>query len=267
MSIETEQQPVAVHDYEQVREIRLNQPKAHNSLTVTMAQALLTDLDEAAQQQDIRAVLISAEGVSFCAGGDLREMQAHQDDLAGYVDQAMRDVHNPLIARIANFPKPIVTAVQGPAVGAGAGLALASDLTILAESANLVLPFLDKLAIVPDAGCSWVLPNTIGKQRAMGHLLTGQAIGAQRAVDYGLVWQCVPDAQLRETSLRLARQAASLSGAAVVRTRQLLNAAVSQDLEAQLEAERAMQRESFAAPDVREGISALLERRAPQFTS
>lgn len=252
-------------DHGSVRRITLNRPKAHNSLTLAMAQALLAALDEAAQDPNVRAVLIDAQGPSFSAGGDVREMLAHRNALPQYVNAAMQNAHNPLILRIADFPLPIVNAVQGTAIGAGAGLALAADLTLAAESAQFVLPFVDKLAIVPDAGCSYFLPRALGRQRTMGHLLTGLPISGARAAELGLIWECVPDAELPARSLELAQQLASLSSSAIAQTRELIRGAGSRDLAAQLEAERTQQTARFATADFAEGLAALVEKRAPNF--
>lgn len=257
--------PIIEITHDRVREIRLNRAQEHNSLTIEMATALLSALSAAAADQHIRSVLLTAAGKSFCSGGDLREMMAHKDDLPAYVDNAMRTAHNPLIAGIADFPKPVIACVQGPAIGAGVGLALAADITLMSDSASLVLPFVSKLAIVPDAGSSWFLAQALGAKRAMGQLLTGEPIKTSQALEFGLAWQCVANEDLPHTGLKLASQCAQRSGACVVRTRGLLRQASQQDLGAQLAQEHELQKQSFASADALEGITAITQAREPLF--
>jgi 2-(1,2-epoxy-1,2-dihydrophenyl)acetyl-CoA isomerase len=254
-----------IEDHGAVRQIILNRPDAHNSLSLGFTRELLAALDMAAKAPSVRALLISANGANFCSGGDLKEMLTHAEDIETYIDEAMLTAHNPLVRRIAEFPYPVVHAVQGNVVGAGVGLALSADMTLAASSASFVFPFVPKLAIVPDVSCSWQLVQGLGYRRALGHILTGQPLSAEAAQAAGLVWNCVAEADLQGQSLSLAKQLSQLSPEAVQRNRQLLSEAANQDFNSQLELEHRLQCESFAQPASREGLKAIQERRAPNF--
>jgi 2-(1,2-epoxy-1,2-dihydrophenyl)acetyl-CoA isomerase len=254
-----------IEDHGPVRQIILNRPDTHNSLSLDFTRELLAALEMAAQAPSVRALVISANGTNFCSGGDLKEMLTRGKDIENYIDEAMRTAHNPLVRHIAAFPYPVVHAVQGTVVGAGVGLAFAADMTLAATTANFVLPFVPKLAIVPDVSCSWQLVQSLGYRRALGHVLTGQPLSAAAAQAAGLVWDCVAEADLQDQALSLAQQLSQLSPDAVQRNRRLLSAAAHQDLSSQLELEHRLQCESFAHPASREGLSAIQERRPPNF--
>ncbi len=253
-------------DHGPVRRLMMNRPAAHNSLTVAMTKALLEALAQAQADPEVRALIISGSGSSFCAGGDLKELLAQGEAIGDYIDQAMRDCHNPLILNLSRCRMPVVCAVNGAAVGAGVGLALAGDFCLASDTTQFHLPFVPSLGIVPDAGCSWFLSQALGYRRALGHILSGEPLSAETAHQAGLVWACVDPEELEARALTLAQQLARLPAVAATRARGLLAAAHDQDLETQLAMEHRLQCESFLDAPAREGLAAIRERRSPDFT-
>lgn len=256
-----------IRDHGPVRELILNQAQNHNSLNLQMTEALLDAIRASEDAPDIRALVISARGPSFCAGGDIKEMLSQGEQIAAYVDKAMREAHNPLILALNQSALPTICAVQGTAVGAGAGLALAADITVATREAKFQLPFVPKLAIMPDAGTSWFLTRALGYRKALGHLLTGEAISAPDAERAGLIWACVDADELESQALLLAAALARLPRATIKRCRELLAAAPEHALSEQLDLEHKLQITCFAEPTAREGLAAITQQRKPDFLS
>ncbi|CAB5708036.1 Probable enoyl-CoA hydratase echA8 [Delftia tsuruhatensis] len=216
----------------------------------------------------IRALVLTAEGRGFCAGADLTAMGGAPADgrtLGEYTAERMEQLSNRLILDLQQLPVPVVCAVNGAAAGAGVGLALAADLTLVARSAYFYLPFLPRLGIVPDLGTTWFIERRLGRARAMGLALMGERLGARQAADWGLVWDCVDDAALRDAALSAARRLARLPAGAALEARRALDAAATHTLEQQLCYEAGRQRELVGGPDFVEGVQAFLQKREPAF--
>lgn len=147
------------------------------------------------------------------------------------------------------------------------GLALAADVTIAARSAYFYLPFLPKLGIVPDLGCTWAIPRLAGKARAMGMALLDERLSAERAVQWGLIWACAGDEQLMDEARAIAQRLARLPAHAVVEAREAFEAAERHTLKEQLHYESERQRVLIDGPSFREGVSAFLQKRPPEFPS
>jgi 2-(1,2-epoxy-1,2-dihydrophenyl)acetyl-CoA isomerase len=162
-------------------------------------------------------------------------------------------------------PFPVVAAVNGVAVGAGVGIALAADIVIAARSAAFVMSFAPKLGLVPDLGSSWMVPRLVGRARAMGMGLLGDKLSAEMAAQWGLIWACVDDAALLATARDTAQRLAAGPRHAAYELRRALMMAEGQDLAAQLEYEAGRQGELIARPEFQEGVAAFFARRAPQF--
>lgn len=167
--------------------------------------------------------------------------------------------------RLAALPKPVICAVNGVAAGAGATLALGCDIVLAARSAKFVMAF-SKLSLVPDCGGSWVLPRVTTRARAMGLMLLGDSLSAEQAAQWGMIWQLVDDAELKGTSLTLARHLASQPTYGLGLIKKALQLAETNSTDDQLDVERDFQRLAGRSDDYREGVSAFLGKRPPQFS-
>jgi 2-(1,2-epoxy-1,2-dihydrophenyl)acetyl-CoA isomerase len=169
------------------------------------------------------------------------------------------------VLALREMPFPVICAVNGAAAGAGAGLAMAGDVLLMASSSYLYLPFIPRLGIVPDMGSTWFLPRRIGRQRATALALLGDRLSAARAVEWGLAWASVDDASLMDEARKIAQRLAQIPSGAALEARRAFDASERNDLARQLEYERARQRELIDHPAFREGVQAFLEKREPRF--
>jgi len=170
-----------------------------------------------------------------------------------------------LIRRLQNLPMPVVCAVNGVAAGSGVNIALACDIVLAARSANFIQPFC-KLGLIPDAGGSWFLPHKIGRSRALGLAMLGDKLSADKAEQWGLIWQAVEDEHLAERARSLVLQLSTQPTIGLARIRKAIDAAIDNSLDEQLDLERDMQREAGQSADYREGVAAFMEKRSPEFT-
>jgi len=242
--------------------LTLNRPDRMNAFTEEMHLALRAQLDRARTEAEVRAVLITGAGRGFCAGQDLGE----RDPRKGRADlgHTIGNFYNPLIRQIRALEMPVVCAVNGVAAGAGANIALACDIVIAAESARFIQAF-SKLGLTPDAGGSWSLTRLLGEARAKGLALTAEPLSAAQAVDWGLIWKAVPDAQLMEEAGALAARLAAGPTLGLALTKRSIQAASVNPLDAQLELELELQRRAGFSDDYAEGVAAFLDKRAPEF--
>ena len=231
--------------------LRMNQPERLNPISLEVQQGLRDGLARVREDRAVRVLVLTGAGRAFCVGADLTTIA---EDVAGETlgqrtSRMMTTLTNPLVRELRELPVPVLAAVNGPAAGAGVGLALAADIALMARSAYLYLPFLPKLGIVPDAGSSWFLERVAGRARATGLALLGDRLDAERAVQWGLAWASVDDAALMDEALVLARRLATLPVHAVLEARRAFEAAGSQDLAAQLAYEASRQRELCDRPE------------------
>ncbi|MEO0680316.1 MAG: 2-(1,2-epoxy-1,2-dihydrophenyl)acetyl-CoA isomerase PaaG [Pseudomonadota bacterium] len=253
---------------EGVLEITLNRPDRLNAFTAEMHERLREALDRAEEDDAVRALLITGAGRGFCAGQDLAERDPRAMMEAGTwppdAGAGLRANYNPLILRLKGLPKPVVTAVNGVAAGAGANFAFAGDIVLAARSARFIQAFV-KIGLAPDAGGTWFLPRYLGEARAKALAMTGDPLSAEQAADWGLIWACHDDAALMDESRGLARRLAAGATHAIGLMKGAIQAAASNDLAAQLELEAATQTLAGAHPDYGEGVMSFLEKRAPRF--
>lgn len=243
-----------------VAAITLDQPAALNSLDGRMRREL-TQAFVRAPREGAKAILLTGEGRSFCAGQDLGEMRRQgMPDLG----RSLREEYLPLLRAIADCPVPTVAAVQGTAAGAGAALALTADLTLCASDARFVVPFA-RVGLIPDAGLSYLLPRLIGLQRAMGLTLTAEPLSGEKAEAWGLVWKAYPEAALWEEALALAGRLAEGPGLGFKLAKQALREGWERELAAQLEREAELQTRAGRSRDFAEGVAAFLENRKPHY--
>jgi 2-(1,2-epoxy-1,2-dihydrophenyl)acetyl-CoA isomerase len=248
--------------------ITLNRPQALNSFTREMHHALWAVLDQVQQDRSVRAAVITGAGRGFCAGADLAEFDfAPGPDLVEranpgpIIDQAF----NPTVRKLTSLRVPTIAAVNGVAAGAGASLAMTCDLAIAAPGASFIQAF-SKIGLVPDAGGSWFLVKKLGLARAMGCAMLGDKLSAQDAKEWGMIWDVAPEGQdCVDVALALAQRLAAMPTEALVATRRLLRAAASNELDVQLDQERDTQSALGRTHDYIEGVSAFLQKRAPQF--
>src|SRR3954464_4944295 len=220
-----------------VLSITLNRPDKLNAFNPEMHQLLRKALERAADEQGIRALLLTGSGRGFCAGQDLSERNISADAAPIDLSVSLGSHYNPLVRRLRALPKPIVCAVNGVAAGAGANLALACDLVIAARSATFVQSF-SRLGLVPDSGGTFFLPRLVGSARAMALALLAEPLSAERAEQWGLIWKVVADARLAEEAFAVARalDAGPTKGYGLLK--KAMSASASNTLDAQLDLER-----------------------------
>lgn len=239
--------------------LRLNRPDRLNSMNTELRAELRAALFRA--PQEARAILLTGNGRAFCAGQDLGDLGTGSGVGLGDV---LRQEYDPLVRAIHDSPVPVVCAVNGPAAGAGANLALAADIVLAAESASFLQAFV-RIGLMPDAGGTYWLPRQLGLPRAMALSLLGEELPATRAAEWGLIWDTVPDAELEAEAMALAHKLAEGPTVALRLARQALRASLGNDLETQLALEARLQEEAADTQDFIEGVSAFLEKRPAQF--
>ena len=246
--------------------ITLNRPDKLNAFTADMLTTLRRTLEQADADKAVGAVILTGAGRAFCAGQDLSERAMSMQDGGGPPDLSVTigEYYNPLIRTIRGLQLPVVCAVNGVAAGAGANVALACDIVIAARSASFIEAFC-KIGLVLDAGGSYHLPRLVGRARAAGMALLGDRIDAEKAAEWGLIWQCVDDEELAASANDIARQMADGPSQGLGRIKQALNASLTNGLDEQLDLERDLQKICGESDDYREGVMAFMEKRKPDF--
>jgi len=255
-------EPVLVSLEAGVQRITLNRPEKLNAFNPAVHQGLADAMTRAESDATIRCLLITGAGRGFCAGQDLteRDMKAAAIDLGS----GLETWYNPLVKRMRALPKPIVCAVNGVAAGAGANFALACDIVLAARSASFIQAFV-KIGLVPDCGGTFFLPRLAGVQRAMALAMTGERLSAEDAERWGLVWKCIDDAQLKIESEKLSITLAAGPTKSLGLIKKAMYSSANNTLAEQLDLERDLQREVGKGEDYREGVTAFLEKRKPEF--
>ncbi len=246
------------------RVITLNRPDRMNALDRATLAALTAALGEADADDSCRAVLLTGTGRAFCAGADLSTIETGEG-VRRDLGQAIEEGWNPLARRLAGLGKPTVCAVNGTAAGAGANLALGCDIVLAARSAVFVQAFA-KIGLIPDCGGTFHLPRLVGEARARALAMLADPVSAEKAEQWGMIWQAVDDAALMAEAEKLAAHLASQPTQALVLTRRAMRASAGNSLDAQLDLERDLQREAGNTADFREGVQAFLQKRPPVFT-
>jgi 2-(1,2-epoxy-1,2-dihydrophenyl)acetyl-CoA isomerase len=253
--------PILVETFPGYRLITLNRPERLNALTVEMADALSAALDMAAADESCRALLLTGAGRAFCAGQDLTAVVGMAPDDIGH----LLDRYNPLIKKLRALPMPVICAVNGVAAGAGANLALASDIVLAARGATFVQAFA-RIGLIPDCGGTWFLPRLVGMARARALAMLAEPVPAATAAEWGMIWQVVEDDQLMAHAHALAARLAGAATQGLALAKRAFDAAATNDLDRQLDLERDLQEAASASPDHAEGVRAFLEKRPPVFT-
>ena len=254
---------VLVEKHAGYRQISLNRPDRLNALNADMHGALMAALGEAETDPECRAILLTGAGRGFCAGQDLADVQV--GDTGAPDLKAVLERYNTLVRTLRGLAMPVVCAVNGVAAGAGANLALACDIVLAAKSASFIQAF-SRIGLIPDCGGTWLLPRLVGAARARALAILAEPLPAERAAEWGLIWQAVEDAALMETAHKLTARLATQATIGIATTKRALDAAETNTLDAQLDLERDLQHELGGSPDYAEGVRAFLEKRAPNFT-
>jgi len=248
-----------------VARVTLNRPDRLNSFNDAMHAELRDALARIRSDASARAMLLTGAGRGFCAGQDLSDRAVAPGGPAVDLGASIDRNYKPLVLALRALPMPVVCAVNGVAAGAGANIALACDIVIAAKSASFIQAF-SKIGLVPDSGGTYFLPRLVGTARAMGLALTGDRLSAEQAAAWGLVWQCVDDGELLATAEAIAGQFAAGPTRGLAAIKQALYRSGANDLEAQLDLERDLQRTLGFGDDYREGVAAFVEKRAPRFS-
>jgi 2-(1,2-epoxy-1,2-dihydrophenyl)acetyl-CoA isomerase len=244
--------------------ITLNRPDSMNSWNKQLGADLLAAVGEA-RSEDVRAVVITGAGRAFSSGADLRA--GFDPTPAGHpdVETVLHEVYHPIITGLRELPKPVVAAVNGPAVGIGCSLALAADLIVVRESAYFLLAFVN-IGLVPDGGSSLLLPERVGLARATEMAMLGERIPARQALEWGLVNRVTADDELDAVVDELAARLAAGPTRAYAGIKRQLNAWLFTRIAEQLELEASIQQQSAASGDFAEGVQAFLEKRPAAFS-
>jgi 2-(1,2-epoxy-1,2-dihydrophenyl)acetyl-CoA isomerase len=264
-----------VHDYETVNVLRkggaakveLNRPDTMNAWNRQFGIDLLAAIESAADDDDVRAVMITGAGRGFSSGADLKEMGSNDDRTPeGHPDvrRTLTERYHPIITTIRTMPKPVVAAVNGPAVGIGLSLALASDLIVAKESAYFLLAFVN-IGLVPDGGSSLFVPTRVGMARATEMAMLGERIAAPQALDWGLINRVVADEEFESASEQLIDQLAAGPTRSYAGTKRQLNNWLYTRMEEQLELEADIQQEMAGSGDFVEGVLAFVQKRQAAF--
>jgi 2-(1,2-epoxy-1,2-dihydrophenyl)acetyl-CoA isomerase len=247
-----------------VARLTLNRPDRLNSFNTAM-HAEVREALGGLKGSDARVMVLTGAGRGFCAGQDLNDRAVAPGGAAVDLGESVEKNYKPLVLALRSLAIPVIAAVNGVAAGAGANIALACDLVIAARSASFVQGF-SKLGLVPDSGGTWTLPRLVGNARAMGLALLGDKLSADQAVQWGLIWRSVDDAELSAVVDALATQLAAAPTRGLARTKQALYEGWDRTLEDQLDIERDYQRELGYTADYAEGVAAFTQKRPPQFT-
>lgn len=239
--------------------VTMNRPEVMNALNTQMRAEITHAIGAAARSA--RVVILTGTGKAFCSGQDLGD-RANAGNLN--LERTLRDEYVPMLTAIVDCPVPVIAAVNGTAAGAGANLALVCDIVIAARSASFIQAF-SRIGLIPDAGGTWVLPRTVGLQRAMGAALFAEKITAEQAADWGMIWESAPDDEFEALWKARATHLATGPTEAFKRIKQVMRASFGNGLEAQLHLEGQLQGQCGKSRDFKEGVVAFLEKRPAVF--
>jgi len=244
--------------------IELARPEAMNAWNTQLGEDLLAAVELAAGDDSVRAVVVTGAGRAFSSGADLKAGFDATPDGHPDVQTALTERYHPIITGLRRLPKPVLAAVNGPAVGIGCSLALAADLVVARESAYFLLAFVN-IGLVPDGGSSLFVPERVGLARASEMAMLGERIPARQALEWGLINRVTTDDAFHAEVDGLAQRLAGGPTRAYAGAKRQLNEWLFERMDAQLELEASIQQEAAASGDFAEGVAAFLQKRPPAF--
>jgi 2-(1,2-epoxy-1,2-dihydrophenyl)acetyl-CoA isomerase len=247
-----------------VGRLTLNRPETLNAWTAQFGGEMKQVIEGEAADDSVRAVLVTGAGRGFSSGADLKAGFEPADDGMPDIKTELHDLYHPVIAGVRRLPKPVIAAVNGPAVGIGCSLALACDLIMAAESAYFGLAFVN-IGLMPDGGSTAFVPPAVGRARAFQMALLGERVSSEQALDWGLVNWVHPDDGLMAEAEALAEKLAAGPTRSYASSKRALNQFIYGDLDAQLDLEAELQHALGRSKDFIEGAAAFVEKREPAF--
>lgn len=261
----TEESTVLITRDGAVCTITLNRPDAMNALNLQTKEALKSAVTEAAEDEDVRCVVLTGTGRAFCVGQDLREHVAGLEQGAEFLSTTVSEHYNPVATALATMNKPVVTAINGVAAGAGMSLALTGDVRIMAEGAGMNSAFAG-IALSCDTGASWWLPRLVGHARAKDLLFNPRTVPSAECLELGLVTEVVPGESLAATAAEVAQRLAAGPTKAYGAIRQAVLAAAALPLPEALAVEESFMASTGDTTDHEEAVRAFLAKEKPTFT-
>jgi len=238
-----------------------NRPEKYNSVNKPLAFSFQEALDDIANDNNVRCVIITGNGKAFCAGQDLGEVV---DPNGPPVEKIVSDHYNPIVRRIQKLEKPVIAAVNGVAAGAGANIALACDIIVAKKSASFVQAF-SKIGLIPDSGGTYSLPRAIGYAKASAIMMLGDKVMAEDAEKWGMIYKVFEDNVFEDAVNKLANTLAKMPTKALALTKSLLVQSSQNTMTEQLALEHEYQTIAGSTYDYNEGVQAFLEKRQPEF--
>lgn len=252
-------QDILVEENNGVVTLTLNRPDALNALRTQTLQEIVAALNDVQDSGSARVLVLTGKGRAFSSGADLAAGDGNGD--LGY---KVEHFYNPILETLMALPVPVLSVVNGPAVGAGCALALAGDIVLAGSSAYFLQAFIN-IGLVPDAGSTWLLPRLMGRARAQAMMMLGERISAQQAEAWGMIYQVLDDDALAGRSTELAQRLAAGPTRAYALIRQGARYAADHSLTESLAAERRSQRLAGSTLDFAEGVAAFREKRSAVF--
>ena len=246
--------------------LTLDHQEVMNAVSMDMLAGLGEALDEIEERKaEVRCLVITGAGRAFCTGANLQGRNNQVTKSRSSAGATLETAFHPFLRRLQNLHCPILTAVNGPAAGAGMSFALMGDLILCARSSYFLQAF-RRIGLVPDCGSTWLLPRIVGKARAVELSLLGERLPAEKALEWGLVNRVYDDAALMEETMKLAHELANGPTIALSLIRKLYWGSSENSFEDQINLEVQSQRIAGSAADFKEGVSAFLEKRPAKFT-
>jgi 2-(1,2-epoxy-1,2-dihydrophenyl)acetyl-CoA isomerase len=260
-------QSVNVRVSEGAATVELNRPQALNAWNARLGEDLLAALRAVAADEAVRAVTITGAGRAFSSGADLKDLSGGHTTPDGRPDvyRTLTERYHPIMHAIRELPKPVLAAVNGPAVGIGCSLALCCDLIVAAQSAYFLLAFVN-IGLVPDGGSSVFVPSRVGMARASELAMLGERLSAERALEWGLINRVVADEELPAETASLAARLASGPTRSYAGAKRQLNSWLYARMAEQLELEASLQQQMAGSEDFVEGVTAFIQKRPPGFS-